>query len=89
MIFKSLVGAVPYMIVLFVGICAFADAFQSLDQIIYKKTANNEAPDVISPPFDKSNEIHTFWDWKDVYIGEYMTVWRNQALTALGAFDAA
>ena len=35
MVIKSIYIVVPYLVVLFVGVCAFTDAFQSIDQIVY------------------------------------------------------
>ena len=43
---------------------------------------------VVEPPFDKSKNIGSFWDWKDVYFGEYLNIWRMQFVTAVGGFDA-
>ena len=80
MILNSFQAIWPYMIVLFIGVMAFADAFQSIQQIYYIKTAESEEPEV--PPFDKNKEVETLWDWKDKWFGEYITFWKKQFMVA-------
>ena len=90
MVKQSLISAGPYYIVFFIGVMAFADVFQSIDQIIYMKTKSLEdEAEVLEAPFDKTSEISTFWDWKDVYMGEYMFHVKNSFITSIGGFDPA
>lgn len=88
MVSHSILSAMPYLLVLFIGVNAFADAFQSIAQIVYVKTASLEdEAEILEPPFDKTKEIGGFWDWKDVYMGEYIFHWKNSFITGIGGFD--
>ena len=89
MVQGSIINSIPYLFVLFIGVNAFADAFQSIDQIVYMKTASLEEDEVVEPPFDKEKDIGSFWDWKDTYLGEYIYHWKNSFITGIGGFDPA
>lgn len=75
MVFSSLQASVPYLFVLVLGVLCFTNAFQSIRQELYVTTAGLPEEQKIVPPFDKNKETEGFWEWKDKWLGEYITIW--------------
>ena len=68
------------MLVVLIGVLAFSDAFQSINQIAYMKAATEVASgdeDFVEPPFDKDMEVEGFGTFWDKYLGEYVTILKS------------
>ena len=83
----SLEASLPYLFVLVLGVLCFANAFQSIRQELYVQTENLGKLDKILPPFDKNLEVETFWDWKDKWLGEYISLWKEIFVGAVIGLD--
>ena len=84
----------PYFIIVFIGVMAFATAFQALDQIVYVKTAdpeafhlNAEVKEPITPPMDKNMEVTDFYTFKDKWLGEIIALIKSQFISSLIGFE--
>ena len=65
----------PYFGIVAIGVLAFADAFQSINQIAYLKAAAEIATsddDYIEPPFDRDMEVEDYTTFKNKYAGEWI-----------------
>ena len=69
MVQMSFQSMLSYMVVVVCGVLCFTNVFQSVRQIIYQRVDDDSK---ISPPFERDMEVHTFWDWKDKWLGEYI-----------------
>ena len=78
------------MLVVLIGVLAFSDAFQSINQIAYMKAATEVASgdeDFVEPPFDKDMEVEGFGTFWDKYLGEYVTILKSSFIGSVIGFE--
>ena len=75
MVMRSLVEIIPYIGIVAIGVAAFGDAFQSINQIAYRRAESEIATsdeDYIEPPFDRDMEVKDYTTFKNKYAGEWI-----------------
>ena len=71
-----------FLVVLLIGVIAFADAFKSIDKILSLKAAEL-APEAAAAEAAEAVEVEFY----DKYVKDYALAWQKSFLTALGEFD--
>ena len=80
----------PYLVVVLIGVLAFGDAFQSINQIAYMEAAATVASsdeNYVEPPFAKDMEVNGFSSFKDKYAGEYLTILKSSFIGSVIGFE--
>ena len=83
---------VPYLYIVVCGVLCFAASFQAIEQIVYVRSELTELDNdaVIRPPFNKnpdSRNLKEFDDYKNMWLGEYLTFLKKQVVGAVAGFD--
>ena len=76
LIVASVVDMVTFIVVLIIGIMAFADAFLSIENVL-----------VLQEKIE-ADAFNANADTYDLYLKKYVIAWQNSFLTALGEFDS-
>ena len=75
MITGAVSGMVPFLMIFFFGICAFADAFESINSVLFLQG------NITLPGADAEASFYK------KYLQNYIHVWQRTYLVALGEFD--
>ena len=79
----------PYFVILMVGVFAFTDAFQSMDQIAYKKSKFLDSDDdkFKRSPVDKTESVDDISSFFRVYLGEWLHILKSSFIGSVIGFE--
>ena len=80
----------PYLMVVAIGCFAFSDAFQSINQIAYRKASAEIAigdEKFIQPPYYKNMEVTDYSSFFDKYFGEFAETLKYQFIYSVIGFE--
>ncbi len=92
MILRSFSAMVPYFIIVVMGVMAFTNTFLAVRQVVYIKHAADETisdDEKVERPYEKDIKVTSLWDFKDKWIGEYMTIFQEVFVGAVIGLDGS
>lgn len=90
MVLQSLEEIKPYLIVVFIGVFAFSDAFKSINQVLYIKSAESLASsddNYMEPLYDRDLDVSSIYDARDKYLGEFLMILRATFIGSVIGFE--
>ena len=88
MIQECVKDMLTFLVVLLIGVIAFADAFESIERILYLTGAICEGEDDPAECKQEQEELLSMdGTWYENYASSYVKNWQKSFLTALGEFD--